>query len=86
VEAGPTREVDHIRTQLAMVQELVLQDRASGDGARTFISRAPERAIRRVVKKSWECEIALCPCCGSEWRLEADGFALRPGRIREEWT
>jgi hypothetical protein len=28
----------------------------------------------------------VCPCCESEWRLEGDGFALRPGRIREEWT
>ena len=29
---------------------------------------------------------ASCPCCGSQWRLEDDGFALRPGRILEEWT
>ncbi len=29
---------------------------------------------------------ARCPCCGSYWRLEDDGFALRPGRIVEEWT
>jgi hypothetical protein len=29
---------------------------------------------------------AQCPCCGSQWRLEDDGFALRPGRILEEWT
>jgi hypothetical protein len=29
---------------------------------------------------------AHCPCCGSQWRLENDGFALRPGRIIEEWT
>jgi len=28
---------------------------------------------------------ANCPCCGSQWRLEDDGFALRPGRIIEEW-
>jgi hypothetical protein len=31
-------------------------------------------------------EWAQCPCCGSSWRLESDGFALRPGRIVEEWT
>jgi hypothetical protein len=31
-------------------------------------------------------EWAHCPCCGSQWRLEDDGFALRPGRIIEEWT
>jgi hypothetical protein len=31
-------------------------------------------------------EWARCPCCGSQWRLEDDGFALRPGRILEEWT
>lgn len=30
-------------------------------------------------------EWAVCPCCGSRWRLEDDGFALRPGRILEEW-
>jgi len=29
---------------------------------------------------------ATCPCCGSRWRLEDDGFALRPGRIVEEWV
>ena len=29
---------------------------------------------------------ARCPCCESLWRLEADGFALRPGRIIEEWV
>jgi hypothetical protein len=29
---------------------------------------------------------ARCPCCGSQWRLEEDGFALRPGQILEEWT
>jgi hypothetical protein len=29
---------------------------------------------------------AVCPCCGSEWRLEDEGFALRPGRIVEEWN
>ena len=26
------------------------------------------------------------PCCSSQWRLEDDGFALRPGRIVEEGT
>ena len=31
-------------------------------------------------------EWARCPCCGSQWRLEDDSFALRPGRIFEEWT
>ena len=31
-------------------------------------------------------EWAACPCCGSLWRLDADGFALRPGRIVEEWS
>jgi hypothetical protein len=31
-------------------------------------------------------ELARCPCCGSHWRLEDDGFALRPGCIMEEWT
>jgi len=31
-------------------------------------------------------EWARCPCCGSYWRLEDDGFALRPGRIVEEWA
>ena len=31
-------------------------------------------------------EWARCPCCGSQWRVEDDGFALRPGRILEEWT
>ena len=31
-------------------------------------------------------EWARCPCCGSHWRLEDDGFALRPGRIVEEWA
>jgi hypothetical protein len=29
---------------------------------------------------------ATCPCCGSQWRLEDDGFGLRPGRIVEEWV
>ena len=29
---------------------------------------------------------AECTCCGSSWRLEEDGFALRPGRILEEWS
>jgi formate dehydrogenase maturation protein FdhE len=29
---------------------------------------------------------AKCPCCGSLWRLDEDGFALRPGRILEEWS
>jgi formate dehydrogenase maturation protein FdhE len=29
---------------------------------------------------------ATCPCCGSAWRLEDDGFSLRPGRIVEEWS
>ena len=28
---------------------------------------------------------ARCSCCGSQWRLEDDGFSLRPGRILEEW-
>jgi formate dehydrogenase maturation protein FdhE len=31
-------------------------------------------------------EWAECTCCGSSWRLEDDGFALRPGRILEEWS
>jgi hypothetical protein len=31
-------------------------------------------------------EWARCPCCGSQWRLEDEGFALRPGRIVEEWA
>jgi formate dehydrogenase maturation protein FdhE len=31
-------------------------------------------------------EWAHCQCCGSDWRLETDGFALRPGRIVEEWA
>jgi hypothetical protein len=31
-------------------------------------------------------EAARCPCCGSEWRLEPEGFALRPGRVFEEWS
>ena len=31
-------------------------------------------------------EWAECPCCGSRWRLEDEGFALRPGTIIEEWT
>jgi formate dehydrogenase maturation protein FdhE len=31
-------------------------------------------------------EWAVCPCCGSRWRLDTDGFALRPGRIVEEWS
>ena len=30
-------------------------------------------------------EWSECPCCGSSWRLESEGFALRPGRIVEEW-
>jgi hypothetical protein len=29
---------------------------------------------------------AKCPCCGSWWRLDEEGFALRPGRIIEEWS
>jgi hypothetical protein len=29
---------------------------------------------------------AHCACCGSQWRLEDEGFALRPGRIVEEWN
>jgi hypothetical protein len=29
---------------------------------------------------------ARCPCCGSWWRLDEEGFALRPGRIVEEWS
>ena len=28
---------------------------------------------------------AACPCCGSRWRLEDEGFAMRPGQIIEEW-
>ncbi len=31
-------------------------------------------------------EWAHCPCCGSDWRLEPEAFALRPGRIVEEWS
>ena len=31
-------------------------------------------------------EWARCPCCGSDWRLEPEGFALRPGRVVEEWA
>jgi hypothetical protein len=31
-------------------------------------------------------EWAKCPCCGSWWRLDEEGFALRPGRIIEEWS
>ena len=31
-------------------------------------------------------EWAHCPCCDSQWRLEDEGFALRPGRILEEWA
>lgn len=31
-------------------------------------------------------EWATCPCCGSRWRLEDDGFAVRPGQILETWT
>ena len=30
-------------------------------------------------------EAARCPCCGSEWRLEGDGFTS-PGRVVEEWS
>ena len=30
-------------------------------------------------------EWAECSCCGSQWRMEDGGFALRPGRIVEEW-
>jgi hypothetical protein len=29
---------------------------------------------------------ARCSCCGSQWRLEDEGFALRPGRLIEEWS
>jgi formate dehydrogenase maturation protein FdhE len=31
-------------------------------------------------------EWARCPCCQSEWRLENDGFAVRTGRLVEEWA
>ncbi len=31
-------------------------------------------------------EWAHCPCCESDWRLDPEGFALRPGRIIEEWA
>jgi formate dehydrogenase maturation protein FdhE len=31
-------------------------------------------------------EWAHCPCCASDWRVEPDGFSLRPGRIVEEWA
>jgi hypothetical protein len=29
---------------------------------------------------------AECPCCGSHWRLEDERYALRPGRVVEEWS
>jgi hypothetical protein len=31
-------------------------------------------------------EWARCPCCGSWWRLDEAGFALRPGRFVVEWS
>jgi hypothetical protein len=31
-------------------------------------------------------EWARCPCCQSEWRLEDTGFAVRTGRLVEEWS
>jgi formate dehydrogenase maturation protein FdhE len=29
---------------------------------------------------------ARCSCCESEWRLEDEGFAVRTGRLVEEWS
>ena len=34
----------------------------------------------------WGLGWARCPGCGSCWRLANFGFALRPGRLAEEWV
>ena len=44
----------------------------------------PGRALHGGVTGGLEW--AKCPCCGSWWRLDDDGFALRPGKILEEWS
>ena len=44
----------------------------------------PDQQLEGVVFGGLEA--ARCPCCGSEWRLEPEGFALRPGRVLEEWS
>jgi formate dehydrogenase maturation protein FdhE len=31
-------------------------------------------------------EWARCPCCEAMWRLEDEGFAVRSGRLVEEWA
>ena len=61
----------------------------AGRGVRTHLEHGtcpvcPDHALDGPA--SGGLEWARCSCCGSDWRLEADGFALRPGRIVEEWS
>jgi formate dehydrogenase maturation protein FdhE len=62
---------------------------AAGYSVRTHLERGqcpvcPDQSLDGLA--SGGLEWAHCVCCGSDWRLEADGFALRPGRIIEEWS
>jgi len=62
---------------------------SAGHGVRVQLERGhcpvcPDHTLEGVA--SGGLEWAQCPCCGSEWRLESEGFALRPGNVVEEWT
>ena len=44
----------------------------------------PSQALEGNAAGTWSGP--SCPCCGSQWRLEDDGFVFRSGRIVKEWT
>ena len=77
-----------MRMSFACVAQHELPESAAGHSVRVHLEYGhcpvcPDRALDGLA--SGGLEWALCPCCGSAWRLEPEGFALRPGRIVEEW-
>ena len=78
-----------MRMSFACLVEHELPHPAVGHGVRVHLERGqcpvcPGHELEGMA--SGGLEWAHCPCCGSDWRLESDGFALRPGRIVEEWA
>jgi hypothetical protein len=78
-----------MRMSFACLAEHDTPHPAAGHGVRTRLERGvcpvcPEHQL--AGSASGGLEWARCPCCGSDWRLESDSFAMRPGRIVEEWS
>jgi len=78
-----------MRMSFACLAEHAVPHAGAGHGVRVHLEEGrcpvcPDHALEGLALGGLEW--AHCPCCGSDWRLEPEGFALRPGRIVEEWT